>query len=132
METFMNELSLQDFELFQMTIGEPSISVTRNGVTFSKSAIIKLGKPEYVKLLIQHERKLAAVVRSTSEEEEAILFLSPQKKTISVRWNNRDLLNTLWQLMKWSPDGRYSITGIYNHDLEAMIFDLKDYKLIGE
>ena len=127
----MDNLSLQDFEPFQMTVGEPSISITPNGVTFSKAAIIKLGKPEYVKLLIQYDKKLLAVKRSTDDEEDAIAFLSPRKKTVSVRWNNRDLLNTLLQLMKWDPKLRYSIIGSYNNELEAMIFDLNQIKLIG-
>ena len=51
-----------------------------------------------------------------------------QKKSevISVRWNGKDLLNTLQDLMGWdlNKNGGFRVNGTHLKDEDAMLFDL--------
>ena len=50
-----------------------------------------------------------------------------KKKNISVRWNNKDLLKALAEIMNWELAGNiYKVEGEYISAENAMIFDLKN------
>lgn len=118
---------LEGFEPINLIIGLPSMSVTTNGVSFSKSAIIKLGKPEYVILMINRQNKQIAVQVCDEKEENATPFLKNKSSNSSliVRWNNKDLLNNIEKIMDWNLDeSGYKINGDYIIEEQAIIFDL--------
>lgn len=48
---------LEGFELYNMTTGVASISISENGVGFSKAAVMKMNKCEYTKVFIDRENK---------------------------------------------------------------------------
>ncbi len=125
---------LKGFEVVNLTIGSPYISITKNGVTFNKASIVKLGKPACVKLLMNKSDKMIAVQSCNDLDENATAFYKPKKSgLITVRWNNGELINTISRLMSWNlnEDG-YRIDGDFLDEENAMVFDLKKAKSISE
>ena len=118
---------LDGFERIKLTKGLPSISITSNGLTFNRTAVVKLGEPEYVILMKNEKDRLLAVQVCTEEEPDRTPFLSNRGKTvISVRWNNKDLIHTISKLMGWDMSNNgYRVNGDYLNDERAMVFDLK-------
>lgn len=118
---------LENFKPFNFSEGVPYVSVTVNGVTFNKSVIIKLGHPEHVVLLMDEDGRRMAVLPCSQDTPNAAPFYNKGKKNnqLSVRWNGRDLLNTIQTMMDWdlSKCG-YRIDGVLLKQEHAMLFDL--------
>ena len=118
---------LDNFKPFNFNEGVAYVSVTNNGVTFNKSVIMKLEYPERVRLLIDEETKRIAVQTCTQDTPNAAVFYNREKKsnTLSVRWNGRDLLNTIQEITHWdlSKCG-YRVDGVLLKEDQAMLFDL--------
>lgn len=116
---------LEDFKKINLAPGSPSISVTSNGITFNKAAIVKLEEVEKVNLYINENDKALAVTACT-DDDKALNFLKKGKKAMTVRWNNKDLLQSLEELMGWNLiETGYKIQGLYDRDQGALFFDLK-------
>ena len=117
---------LSNFKPFNFNEGVAYISVTTNGITFNKSVVLKLNAPQYVVLLIDTESRRIALQASTKETPNAIQFCKPnQAKITSIRWNGRDLLNTLQEMTGWNlKESSYRITGTLLRDENAILFDL--------
>ena len=61
---------------------------------------MKLDYPEYAVLLIDEKSKRIAIQSCAADTPNAVQFYKQKKSNvISVRWNGRDLLNTLQGLM---------------------------------
>ena len=116
---------LEDFKPFNFSEGVPYVSVTNNGMNFNKSVIMKLNYPEYVVLLIDEATKRFAIQACTQETPNAVSFYRVKKSNIlSVRWNGRDLLNTIQNLTGWDlSNGGYRINGELLKEDHAMLFD---------
>jgi hypothetical protein len=118
---------LDNFKPFNFNEGVPYVSITNNGMTFNKSVIMKLEYPERVRLLIDEETKRIAVQTCTQDTPNAAVFYNREKKsnTLSVRWNGRDLLNTIQEITHWdlSKCG-YRVDGVLLKEDQAMLFDL--------
>lgn len=118
---------LEGFKPFNFNEGVPYVSVTSNGMTFNKSVIMKLDYPENVILLIDEESKRIAVQACTPDTSNAAPFYNKERKknVLSVRWNGRDLLNTIQSIMNWDlTQCSYRIDGVLLKDDQAMLFDL--------
>lgn len=117
---------LEGFKRYDIAIGTSSVSITDNGIAFSKAAIIRIGKPEYVVFLMNENDKKIAIQKAEKNDEGAIQFYT-KKKNVSVRWNNKDLLKTITEMMNWKLSGNiYKAEGEYVSAENAMIFDLKN------
>ncbi|WP_312612156.1 hypothetical protein [Oscillibacter sp.] len=118
--------ALSGFKSFNFNEGVPYVSITSNGVTFNKSVVMKLDYPEYAVLLIDETSKRIAVQACDANTANAVQFFREKKsKVISVRWNGRDLLNTLQDMMNWNlHEGAYRVDGILLKEERAMLFDL--------
>ena len=118
---------LDNFKPFNFNEGVPYVSITNNGMTFNKSVIMKLEYPERVRLLIDEEPKRRAVQTCTHDTPNAAVFYNREMKsnTLSVRWNGRDLLNTIQEITHWdlSKCG-YRVDGVLLKEDQAMLFDL--------
>ena len=118
---------LDNFKPFNFNEGVPYVSITNNGMTFNKSVIMKLEYPERVRLLIDEETKRIAVQTCTQDTPNAAVFYNREKKsnTLSVRWNGRDLLNTIQEITHWdlSKCG-YRVDGVLLKEDQAMLVDL--------
>lgn len=118
---------LEGFKPFNFNEGVPYVSVTSNGMTFNKSVIMKLDYPEHVILLIDEKSKRIAVQACPPDTSNAAPFYNKERKknVLSVRWNGRDLLNTIQSIMNWDlTQCGYRIDGILLKDDHAMLFDL--------
>ena len=117
---------LEGFSAFDFSEGVPYASFTQNGITFNKSVSLKLGEPEYAKFLINADTKQVAVQACEAGEKNATVFYRPKASgALSVRWNVRDLLNTLERIMGWNfKEVSYRADGILLENERAIVFDL--------
>ena len=123
---------LEGFKKVNLTSGLPYVSITDNGITFSKNAVIKMGKPKNVVLLMNEEKKMIAVQICDANEEGSIQFFK-NIKSINVRINNKDFIYTLSRLMNWNINEEgYRILGDWYENEQVMIFDLTKAALLGE
>lgn len=123
----------EGFQTFNFDEGVPYVSVTKNGVTFNKAVIMKMGYPEYVVLLINAEEKKIALKKCTEETpNHASFYKENAKKILSVRWNAKDLLNTLQDMTGWDlAKNAYRIDGTLIKEEEAMLFDFANAKCLS-
>ena len=122
-------MDLSNFKPFNFQEGVPYLSVTENGVTFSKAVTLKMQKPEYVLFLIDRQEKMVALKACDEKTPNAVKFFNTNRNNaiLSVRWNSRDLLNTLSQLMDWDlSKGGYRISGASYQEDNVILFDLKE------
>ncbi len=122
----------EGYKPFILVNGIPSISVTDNGLTFSKSAIVKLGCPAYVNLYIDAEKKMLAVEPGEEGTPQAISFYRPNDRDIvTVRWNNKDLLGYLCVVMNWDlKKNSYKVPGVFDYEENIFEFDMKGAEII--
>lgn len=127
------KFDLSRFRTVELIKGNPTISVTKNGITFSQAAIQKLAKPEFVEFLIDDENKIVAVVRKEKEGANCFHFYMQNKKVLSVRISNKELKNQIREMMGWdfSNDEGYKVEGEYDKENQALFFDLKEAKLLN-
>ena len=117
---------LDGFKQYNMAVGTSSVSITDNGIAFSKAAIVRIGKPVYVIFMIDEEGKRLAIQKAEKDDDGAIPFYS-EKKIVSVRWKNKELLKTIATMMNWELSGNvYKAEGDYISSEEAIIFDLNN------
>ena len=121
-------IDLSNFKEFDFKEGVPYISVTNNGVTFNKSVVIKMGYPDFVKLLIDSSDCQIALQKCEESDDNSVQFHKERKNGVqSVRWNAKDLLNTISKITEWDLSQKsYRVTGEYYPEQEVMLFDLKD------
>lgn len=117
---------LENFKPFNFSEGVPYVSVTSNGMTFNKSVIMKLNYPEHVVLLVDEDSRHIAVKVCSEDEPNAAPFYKEKKNNVlSVRWNGRDLLNTIQNMMGWNlSKSGFRIDGVLLKEEQAMLFDL--------
>ena len=118
--------TLEHFRSFNFSEGLAYASITNNGVTFNKSVVLKLGCPDFVKLLIDDDGKQIAIQCCAEDEENAVAFYKQRSSdVISVRWNSRDLLNCLSEMMDWDlKKMSHRVEGKLLQEERAMLFDL--------
>ena len=118
---------LDGFTTFDFNEGAPYVSITKNGVTFNKGVIKKLKQPAYVVLLINAKAKQIAIQVCDEATTNATTFFKEYKKSnlLSVRWNGRDLLNTISEITEWDlVNDSYKVLGTHLIEENAMLFDL--------
>lgn len=112
---------LNQFETVDLDSPNYYITVTSNCVIFTKATVEKLGRPEFVRLLINEECKLLAVVPTVSTDLKKIDFYKDGSS--SVRINNRDFARKI-QSMNGLADFTIKIPGLYQEEDNAFIFDI--------
>ena len=119
-------LQFEGFKAFNFDEGVPYASFTSHGVTFNKSVTMKLDYPEYVLLLINPNTQQIALQVCEKETPNATAYYRKKKNEIlSVRWNGKDLLNTIEGITGWKlTQESYRVEGILYPEERAMIFDL--------
>ena len=124
----------EGFTTFDFTEGVPYVSVTKNGVSFNKSVIMKLNYPTHVQLLINAVTKQIAIKACLPTENKAQAFYNAEKKSnvLSVRWNAKDLLNTISDITGWNYEVEsYRIEGVLIPDEKAMLFDFNNAEILN-
>ncbi|SFK58988.1 hypothetical protein [Succinivibrio dextrinosolvens] len=122
-------MSLAGFKKFNLSTGTSSISITQNGVAFSKTAVLRMNKASFVCVYIDEGGKRFAIQEATENDESATRFYNNQK-IIAVRWNNKELLKTIQKMMNWElKNNIYRVEGDYDSTENALIFDLNNFTL---
>ena len=123
----------EGFTSFNFDEGVPYVSITKNGVTFNKAVIMKLDYPAFVQLLINADTKQIAIKACGEGDQNRTTFYKKKENSavLSVRWNVKDLLNTLQEITGWdlSSDG-YKVDGTLIKEENAMLFDLNNGKIL--
>lgn len=117
---------LDNFSVFNFNEGVPYASFTNHGITFNKAVIMKLGYPNRVILLIDEDSRRIAIQVSDESNERSVAFFKPKKSNVlSVRWNGRDLLNTIQGITGWNLSvDSYRVDGVLLKEDRAFLFDL--------
>lgn len=118
---------LDNFTVFNFKEGAPYVSITSNGITFNKSVVMKLNYPEYVVFLIDEAGKRIAIQKCDATTPNATRFYKTKKADArSIRWNGKDLLNTIQDIMGWKLEEStgFRVDGTHLKDEDAMLFDL--------
>lgn len=125
-------IDLSKFEAFDFSEGVPYVSVTNNGLTFNKSVIMKMNYPSTVKLLLDAENKQMAVQICDETDEKSVQFYKPKPNgVLSVRWNARDLINTISRITEWDLKERsYRVNGVWISEYALMLFDLNEAQVM--
>lgn len=124
---------LENFKTYTVTSGLPTMTVSNYGVSFSKAAVVRLGKPEYAKLLINSEEKIFAVQVSNEFDEDAnVFYRKKSNNVITARWNSKELLQMISKMMVWDlEEASYKIAGEYYPEESAILFDMKRAEAIS-
>ena len=119
-------MNLEGFVPFNFEAGVPYVSVTNNGVTFNKAVVLKMNQAAHVVLLFDDARKLMAVQACDEGTPNAVQFYKEKASgVLSVRWNSKDLLNTIQDMMGWDLSKMsFRIDGVLLKTENAMLFDL--------
>ena len=114
-----------NFKPMDKVAGKPSISVTANGVGFSKQALSKLGYPHFVEIYINKVDKQIAMRACQKENPNSMKFIPAKKeKANSLRWNNPSFREELKSLV--SPElaqVNFGCDGEYIAEDDALLFD---------
>ena len=126
-------MDLTGFQIFDFSIGVPSVSITRYGVTFNKSTVLKLGNPEYVRLFIKRDAKLIALRSCKKTDTGAVKFYRAKKSGVmSVRWNHGGLMNELRVLLKSDLNTNgFRVSG-ERVDCDTILFDMNTAKTLTQ
>lgn len=116
------------FKEFDFEEGMPYVSVTKNGITFNKGVVMKLGRPKRVVLLINSESKQIALRGCDENTPRSNAFYKENNRgVVSVRWNSKDLLATFKDMMGWNLDlEAYRVEGQLLKEEGAMLFDFNN------
>lgn len=126
-------MDLSNFKTFDFQEGAPFLSITNNGVTFNKSVVLKLGKPEFAQLLIDEDDKQLAIRACEQNDDGSNKFYNKNRKgtALAVRWNSKDLLATIERITGWNlKQAGYRVTGKYFPEDKLVLFDLKQAKAL--
>ncbi len=91
-----------EFEYFNPKLGSVTVSIAEYGLTFSRAAVEVMGKPEYVMLAYDKNRKIVGVIPVGENEEKKIEF-SSKIKNGNVRINNKDFVRFLMRHFPEDP-----------------------------
>jgi len=129
----MNEL--EGFSTFILAYGAPTITYTKNGIGISKPVVQKLNCAAHVKILFDRQGKRMAI-QVCGENEAAKVDFCKDGKAEGLRWNSRDLTNTIRNLTGWDVENTsgYKVEGRFIEASEdmgaAIIFDFNDAKAV--
>jgi len=117
---------LEGFEPIELMTGSPVLSVTNNGISFNKNVINKMGRPDYIRFMINTNSKQLAIQKVDENIAASVPFIRKNVDNKNgIRYNNRDLENTIATLMDWDLSTKtYRVDGVYQEDDAAMIFNL--------
>ena len=118
---------LENFKPIQIVKGIAFMSVSNNGISFNKNVVIKMNRPEIVRLMMNEEQLQFAIQATTDNDDSTMSFYNDNIDIRNgIRTHNRDLENTLAQLMDWDLDSFvYRVDGVYLEKENAMLFELK-------
>ena len=118
-------MALEGFQPYLVVAGSPSVSFSKNGVGISKAAVAKLCNSKFVRVLIDAKGKRMAIQICAENDP-----LAKSDKPEGIRWNTRDLNQTIQNMTGWTFDENqcYKVEGTFvdDEDGAALVFDLNE------
>lgn len=122
-------MELPGFRPYILASGSPSISFSKNGLGISKAAVAKLRNSAFVKILLDTPNNRLAI-QICDEDDPAATEFSRSNKPEGIRWNTKDLNQTLQKMIGQPTDNKecYRFEGEYLDDelYPALVFDLNE------
>lgn len=120
----------ENFKKINLTVGLATITLSANGLSFSKTSISKLGCAKRVNILLNEESKQLAIQACSDDDTEGTPF-AKNKNVQFVRWNNRDFIKTISRLIGVNLGANnYRIEGEYISSENALLFDLNNFTVL--
>lgn len=121
-----------DFKPMERISGRAMMTVTKNGVSFSKQAVAKLSYPHYVQIFINKKNRLLGVKACEESDPNSIKFVNSSKEKVDyVRWNNNDFTSEINSVVsKDVAEKGYKIEAEYLEDENALLFKYDDLQII--
>lgn len=120
---------LDNFKVIEVTkVSEPSaVIIEDNKLRFTKSAIIELGYPPYVRLLLDDAGQRMAIQVAKGNESNVIKFSDDkEKQNTSITFQNTVMVELIRSVMpSWVKGTKYRAKGILSKEDKAVVFDLK-------
>lgn len=119
-----------NFQPLEKVAGRLTISVTKNGVGFSKQVLSRLGYAHYVQMFINKVDKLLGIRPCKKEDAGALHFVTENKTKIdSLRWNNPAFKADITGLVNSEiAKGNFICDGEYIESESALLFDFSKAK----
>lgn len=114
-----------NFQLMEKVAGKPAISVTKNGVGFSKQVLSRLGYAHYVLIFINKVDKQIGIKACDAETPGSMRFVPESKEKVdSLRWNNPSFKDDIKSLVsKELAEINFVCDGEYLEEEAALLFD---------
>ncbi len=121
-----------DFKPMERISGRAMMTVTKNGVSFSKQAVAKLSYPHYVQIFINKKGRLLGVKACEENDSNSIKFVNSSKDKVDyVRWNNSDFTSEINSLVsKEIAEKGYKIEAEYLVEENALLFNFDKLQII--
>lgn len=128
-------IMFKDFTKFNFTVIDvaagavPQMTVNLNGLSFTAKTLDVLGRPEFVRPLLDADNKAFALQVCKEKDSRAMKFTSnTQASGYSSTCNT--IRHALRRLMgnAWKDSMRYEMDGVYFPDAKAVVFDLTSAK----
>lgn len=118
-------MDLSKFKPYVVSAGVSTLTVSKGGIAFSKTAVLRLNKAAYVELLINDDDHIIAIQPVDEGTENATTFFRKGRKNIMVRWNFQDLVDRISEMMNWNvQEATYKVKGEYHSKEGVLTFDL--------
>lgn len=117
---------LEGFKKLPIMSGSSFVSITNNGLNFNGNVVVHMQNAKNVILLMNEKEKQIAIQKCDEQTEDKITFFrNKSNRTNGVRFNNREIQQTIAKMMNWNLEQfNYRADGLYLDEEEAMIFDL--------
>lgn len=114
-----------NFQLMEKVAGKPAISVTKNGVGFSKQVLSRLGYAHFVLIYINKTDKQIGIKACDVDTPGSIRFVPESKERVdSLRWNNPSFKDDVKSLVsKELSEINFVCEGEYLNEEAALLFD---------
>lgn len=125
-----------NFQLIERVAGKPTITITKNGIGFSKQALSRLNYSHYVKMFINKTDKQIGIRVAGKDDLGAIKFVPEKRdKVDSLRINNPAIKEDLRKLVsKDLSYGDFTCEGEFLEDdgIPALLFDFTKAKPLSK
>ncbi|ALB29846.1 hypothetical protein [Companilactobacillus heilongjiangensis] len=124
-------MDTSNFKVYSLSNGLPTMTVAKSGISFSRTAVIRLNKPKYAELLMDVEKKAILIKPSEESNPDAAPFYKEDRKLVMARWNYKDLIQRFEEMMSWNTDEHtYKIEGKYFMEDNELLFNLNEAQTI--
>lgn len=120
---------LDNFKVIEITkTNEPAcVIIEDNKMRFTLSAVIELGYPSYIRVLLDDAGQRMAIQVAKGNESNVIKFSDDkEKQKKSIVYQNAVMVELIRSVMpSWVKGTKYRAKGILSKEDKAIVFDLK-------